>query len=110
LLKGIDLPGGQMQRFSCNENIEKVRRLLSEALAGIESYLNNWPQLPQDFTNEAELHFFMAKLLEMQKSLDIGTVIAIPGLWRIMETWHTKMNCVRRLLRLNMNMNGMQNE
>ena len=69
------------------QTVERVRRQLSETLAGVEGYLNDWPKAPQDFTTQAELKIFAAKLLEMRESLDQDKVVPILGLWRIMETW-----------------------
>jgi hypothetical protein len=70
--------------------VETVRRQLSEALAGVEDYLKNWPQSPQDFTTVGELQTFSAKLQEMLESLNKGETVPILGLWRIMETWPYK--------------------
>lgn len=72
------------------QTIEKVRRQLDEALAGVEGYLKTWPTVPQDFTTEAELSTFASKLREMRESLDKGETVPILGLWRIMETWPYK--------------------
>ena len=69
------------------QKVANVRRLLTEALAGVEGYLNNWPTAPQDFTTETELRLFATKLREMQTSLEESKVVEILGLWRIMETW-----------------------
>ena len=77
------------------QNIEKVKRLLGEALAGVEGYLNDWTKAPQDFTTEAELKAFAAKLREMRESLDKDKTVPILGLWRIMETWPFK-NALRQ--------------
>ena len=70
--------------------IERVSRQLDEALAGVEEYLRDWSKAPQDFTTEAELQIFAAKLREMRKSLDKDEIVPILGLWRIMETWPFK--------------------
>ncbi len=72
------------------QRIEKVRRLLNEALTGVETYLQDWPTAPKDFTTEPELHLFATKLQEMRESLDKAEIIPILGLWRIMETWPYK--------------------
>jgi len=72
------------------QRIENVKALLSEALAGVESYLNDWHKAPLDFTTEAELKRFVAKLREMKESLDEERAVEILGLWRIMETWPYK--------------------
>ena len=72
------------------QTIEKVRKQLNEALAGIEGYLNDWPKAPQDFTTETELRVFATKLREMRQSLDEDKFVPILGLWRIMETWPYK--------------------
>jgi len=42
------------------QTVEKVRRQLSEALAGVEVYLKDWSTVPQNFTTEAELQTFAA--------------------------------------------------
>lgn len=72
------------------QTVEKVRRQLSEALAGVEGYLKEWSTAPRDFTTEAELQTLAGKLREMQESLDKGETVLILGLWRIMETWPYK--------------------
>jgi hypothetical protein len=72
------------------QTVEKVRRQLSEALAAVEGYLKDWSTARRDFTTEAELQTFAAKLREMQESLDKGETVPILGLWRIMETWPYK--------------------
>lgn len=77
---------------------EKVRRKLNEALAGLQSYLKQWPEAPQDFTNENELKAFVAKLEEMRNSLDRGQMVPILGLWRIMETWPFKNNLRQQIV------------
>src|SRR5258705_12984419 len=69
------------------QRMKKVKALLSEALAGVEGYVNDWPKAPLDFTTEAELRRFAAKLREMKESLDEERAVEILGLWRIMETW-----------------------
>jgi len=72
------------------QTVEKVRKQLSEALAGVEGYLKEWAQSPQNFTTEGELRAIVAKLREMQESLDKGETVPILGLWRILETWPYK--------------------
>lgn len=72
------------------QTLEKVRRKLNEALTGIEIYLNDWPESPQDFTTESELRILAAKLREMRESLDTGEMVPILGIWRIMEMWPYK--------------------
>jgi hypothetical protein len=77
---------------------EKVRKKLDEALAGLQSYLKQWPEAPQDFTTENELKAFVAKLEEMRDSLDRGQMAPILGLWRIMETWPFKNNLRQQIV------------
>lgn len=72
------------------QRVEKVRRLLQGALAGVEGYLSDWPSAPKDFTTEAELQVFATKLREMLDSLDKDEFVPSIGLWRIMETWPFK--------------------
>lgn len=80
------------------QTVEIVRRQLREALAGVEDYLKAWPQSPQDFTTEVELQTFVAKLREMQESLDRGDTVPILGLWRITETWPYKNEIRRKIV------------
>lgn len=70
-----------------NQAAEIVRKQLTEALIGVESYLSDLANSPNDFTNEAELKTFAAKIREMLRSLNTGDAIPIYGMWRIMETW-----------------------
>jgi hypothetical protein len=77
---------------------EKVRRKLNGALAGLQSYLKQWSEAPQDFTNENELKAFVEKLEEMRDSLDRGQMVPILGLWRIMETWPNKNNLRQQIV------------
>lgn len=70
--------------------IEEVRKRLTEALKGIESYLCDFTKTPSNFTTEVELNVFAKKTREMLASLNVGDAVPILGMWRIMETWPYK--------------------
>jgi hypothetical protein len=80
------------------QTVEKVGRQLDEALAGVEAYLRDWFNAPQDFTTEVELQMFAAKLREMRMSLDTDEIVPILGLWRIMETWPFKSELRQKIV------------
>ena len=67
--------------------IQNVKAKLSEAITAVENYLHAWEGSPKDFTTQAELHLFAAKLREMLESLEGNQIVSIIGLWRIMESW-----------------------
>ncbi len=81
-----------------NQSVAVVRKQLTEALEGVECYLRDLAKAPKDFTNEAELKTFAAKIREMLRSLDTGAVIPIYGMWRIMETWPYQNQLRRKIV------------
>ncbi len=67
---------------------EKAKRLLNEALLGVNQARNEWAENPLDFTDEEELASFYHKLSEMKDSLDKNEPVNIFGLWRIVtDRW-----------------------
>jgi len=73
------------------QQTQKVRLQLETALAGVADELAGIAAGRPSVSTKNELDFIVAKLREMLESLNSGTKVATPGLWRIVtDTWpHT---------------------
>jgi len=70
------------------QQVKKVRKLLGEALAGLQGAIIEWPQKPLGFTSEEELASLYNTIKRMRDSLDENSATEVPGLWiPLIDTW-----------------------
>jgi hypothetical protein len=74
--------------MSTNQQVERVRSLLNEALAGVQAELAKCEAGKPAIDIERNLRWIASSLDEMIAALDRSDRQPVPGLWRVVsDTW-----------------------